>query len=584
MKFPTRHPNLNALWSALLLDELWRLGGRHLCIAPGSRSAPLTLAAARHEGFEKHVHIDERGLAFYALGLAKSSGTPTGIIVTSGTAVANLYPAIIEARQSGVPLVVMTADRPPELIDCGANQAIEQQGIFAGYPGATVRLPTPNESIPASWVLTSLDQAYARSCQQGLPMHINCMFREPLYPDGNELDYSGYLVSVAQWLETRQPHTVYESQIECDHLSAPVPWSEFAQGYGLIVVGRLGIDEEAEAVLELSAALGWPILADIQSQLHGHPATIPYADLLLASRTGQELLRQADRIFQVGGHLISKRVDRLISTGQWRHYYMLGREFRRMDTGYCQTFRMVGSVKKVCRLIVGEAKTADISMGRWTDSLMGLGHQIGQAVAEWESQEEGLTEQWLGSTLTTQLPEGCGLFPGNSLPVRLLDMFSRAPAAGVFSNRGASGIDGLIATAAGCASGQKKPLVAVIGDVSFLHDLNSLMLVKSITVPLVIVLLNNDGGGIFKLLPIENPELNAQEQARAYFQTPHGLDAEHAARMFDLPYHCPESRTEFNAALQTALAHSGSSLIEVKTEPGEAASHIRQVTSLVEVL
>ena len=313
MKFPTRHPNLNSLWSALLLEELWRLGVEHICIAPGSRSAPLTLAAAVHPSLQQHVHFDERGLAFYALGLAKSSGKPVAVITTSGTAVPNLYPAIVEARQSGVPLVIITADRPPELIDCGANQAIEQQDIFSGYPGATIRLPTPSLDIPANWLLTSIDQAYARSCRQGLPLHINCMFREPLYPGKKDEDYSLYLAETTRWIESGSPHTEYELQGDGSLNASPVSWAEFMSGKGLVVVGRLRTSDDINAVLALAQRLSWPVLADIQSQLHGHPAVIPHSDLFLASRSGRALMCQADRVFQVGGHLISKRLDHFLA-------------------------------------------------------------------------------------------------------------------------------------------------------------------------------------------------------------------------------------------------------------------------------
>lgn len=600
MKFPTRHASFNSLWSALLLEELWRLGVEHVCIAPGSRSAPLTLVAATHKHLQKHVHFDERGLAFYALGLAKSSGRPVAIITTSGTAVPNLYPAIVEARQSGVPLVIITADRPPELIDCGANQAIEQQDIFSGYPGATVRLPTPDESIPANWLLTSIDQAYARSCRQGLPLHINCMFREPLYPGKKDEDYSLYLAETARWMDSDTAHTLYELQGNGGVQGSPVPWPEFMSGNGLIVVGRLGINENTATVLALAEKLGWPVLADIQSQLHGHPGIIPHADLLLASRKGRDLLCKADRVFQIGGHLVSKRLDRFLGNHRWQHYYMLGREVRRMDTGHCQTYRMVGNVGDVCQQLIqkhiemeGLLQESLLQEGllqkTWLDEFRNLGRDIAHRFQQQQDQTTALTECWIGSTLSRNLPDDGRLFIGNSLPIRLMDIFSPSLTFGVYTNRGASGIDGLVATAAGCSVATQKPLVLLIGDVSFLHDLNSLQLVRHLKSPMIIVLMNNNGGGIFKLLPLADDDSSNNDPVNNgkisdYFTTPHGLDARYAAAMFGIDYYNPDSRDAFSVTLSDALQCNGCTLIEVKTEAGEAAREISLMINLVEEL
>ena len=585
MKFPTRHPSLNSLWSALILEELWRLGVEHVCIAPGSRSAPLTLAAAEHHSLRQHVHFDERGLAFYALGLAKSTGKPVAIITTSGTAVPNLYPAIVEARQSGVPLAIITADRPPELIDCGANQAIEQQDIFSGYPGATIRLPTPEESIPASWVLTSVDQAYARSCSQGLPLHINCMFREPLYPGKKDFDFSLYLAETMRWMGSDAPHTKYELNSDGELLSSPVSWSEFMTGEGLLVVGRMGTDESVDAILTLAKAMQWPVLADIQSQLHGHPDVVPHADLLLASAAGKALLRKADRVLQIGGHLVSKRLDRFLGSHRWEHYYMLGREFRRMDTGHCQTYRMVGDIGKTCQRLIFTRNAFSLKPeSGWRQDIYDCGRVIARQLKEKIYRDEALTECWVSSELSHLLPAQTNLFIGNSLPIRLVDMFSASLTSSIYTNRGASGIDGLLATAAGCARGSDQPLVLLIGDLSFLHDLNSLQLVRHLPAPMAIILLNNDGGGIFSLLPLAQDDAIATRQATDYFTTPHGLDARHGAAMFGLEYCQPEDRNSFKQALADALQSPGCTLIEVKTAAGDAAHQIGQMIRLVEEL
>ena len=486
------------------------------------------------------------------------------------------------------------------MIDCGANQAIEQQDIFSGYPGATIRLPTPDLNIPANWLLTSIDQAFARSCRQGLPLHINCMFREPLYPDNNDEDYSLYLAQTTRWIESDAPHTEYELNGDGSLNATPVPWSEFMAGKGIVVVGRLKRNENVDAILAFAQKLGWPVLADIQSQLHGHPSVLPHADLLLASRSGKALLREADRVFQVGGHLISKRLDRFLGSHRWQHYYMLGREVRRMDTGHCQTYRMVGNIGRICRQLVQvhEAPHESCTSGscisksmssEWLDAFQSVGKNIAVQFQQHlqqhlQQQHDVLSERWIGAHLSGLLPDDGALFIGNSLPVRLMDMFSSRCSHGVYTNRGASGIDGLIATAAGCSVATQKPLTLLIGDVSFLHDLNSLQLVRNLNSPMTIVLLNNDGGGIFNLLPLAKDDSSVQGNVREYFTTPHGLDARHAAAMFGIDYQSPETTEAFCQIFEHSQQQPGCTLIEVKTAPGEAARDISQIIALVEEL
>ncbi|OED42934.1 2-succinyl-5-enolpyruvyl-6-hydroxy-3-cyclohexene-1-carboxylic-acid synthase [Endozoicomonas sp. (ex Bugula neritina AB1)] len=572
--FNTHYSNINALWSALLVEELWRLGVRHCCIAPGSRSAPLTLMAAGHKGLSRHVHFDERGLGFYALGVAKSRREPVAIITTSGTAVANLYPALIEARQTGVPLIVITADRPPELIGCGANQAIEQQDIYSGYPGAVLNLPTPNEQISPNWVLTSIDQAFVRSCQQGLPLHINCQFREPLYPDGQLHDYSHTLSGTRSWLQGVQPHTTYQLP-EPGLLSIPVQWADFIEGKGIVVAGRIEAGTEVEAVVRLSKTLGWPLVTDVQSQLHGHPEAVKHADLLLSNDHGRALMSEADRVFQIGGHLISKRLDQFLGQKNWKHYMMVDRESRRMDTAHRQTLRMVGSVAEFCqRLVEITPKQArwDNQLHEFADDLVA---QISTAL-----NDDTLTERWVCAHLGSMLPESTQLFIGNSLPIRLMDMFSATPLPYVFANRGASGIDGLMATAAGCCTGSELPTVMLVGDVSFLHDLNSLQLIRQTRYPMVVVLFNNDGGGIFNLLSMGS----AADARTDYFVTPHGLNAQHVTSMFGLHYQAPKSHREFERALQQGLQQPAGTIIEVFTQPGEGADSVREMVHQVHQL
>ena len=583
MTFPIRQHNLNSLWANLLLEELWRLGVRDLCIAPGSRSAPLTLAAADMDKYQKHVHFDERGLGFFALGLAKSSNNPVVVITTSGSAVANLYPALVEAKQFAVPLILITADRPTELLGCGANQAIQQQGIFADYPAASVYWPAPDEKVSAGWLLGSIDQAFARSCQKNLPMHINCMFREPLYPNGQLTDYGYWLDSVSVWCESVKPYTEYQLSDRIEYSPQSKDISDFSQGKGLIVVGRLSenldLDEAVSRIVELAEVLGWPIIADIQSPLHGHQKAVKYADLVLATPQGERLFADVDRVLQLGSHLVSKRLNGFLEGRNWHDYWLISSNHDWLDPGQVTTRRLMIPVPQSCQMMTDIlVKQQSSDKHSWSQNdLCTLSNYIGALISDFVESSDELTELWLGHKLTQILPSSTNLFVGNSLPVRLLDSFSGHPAGRIFSNRGASGIDGLLATAAGCAMGSGNPLLGVIGDLSFLHDLNSMQLLAKISTPVVIVMVNNDGGGIFSLLPVEKTGAAASE----YFQTPHGLDARNAAEMFGIRYLNPVSRSEFTEYCLTALDTSGCTFIEVKTQPGQAAEQIREVVSLL---
>ena len=209
--FTHKHHNINLLWASLFIEELVRHGINDFCIAPGSRSTPLTLAAAKHPNAKTHVHFDERGLGFLALGLSQASAKPVVVIVTSGTAVANLYPAVIEAKQSNVPLIIISADRPPELIDCTANQAIDQRKIFADYPVFFCQIPSPTTSIKSNFLLTTIDQGLFQQQMKLGPIHFNMAFTEPFYPQNETIDFKAYLSSLKGWDTHQSPFTIYHN-------------------------------------------------------------------------------------------------------------------------------------------------------------------------------------------------------------------------------------------------------------------------------------------------------------------------------------------------------------------------------------
>ncbi len=561
---------LNGLWAELLLEELYRLGVRELCLAPGSRSAPLTLAAAAHPGFTRHVHFDERGLGFLALGLAKGHGRPVALITTSGTAVANLYPALIEARLTGVPLILLTADRPAELLDCGANQAILQAGIFVHYPVYQLSLPAPSLAIPASFVLSSIDLAWQRLCATPGPVHLNCPYPEPLYPPAESADTpplpADYLAPLARWQGQTQPWTRYA---QAAGAVTPEPdWLAFSARRGVLLVGQLDSPAEARAIAALASRLGWPLLADVQSQLRFHPQALTHYDLALQHAGFRAELGRAEVLLQVGGRHISKRLNQFIADHRWVDHWQLAAHAERLDPGHQLPRRLIAPIQAWCRCHQAALgpPVADSCWHHLQPFERAIGRLLEQQLADFS---EAAVCHRLNSLLQGQL------FLGNSLPARLMDMLGRAGQAPsrIASNRGASGIDGLIASAVGLAlSRPGEPTTLLIGDTSALHDLNSLALLRRLASPFVLLLLNNDGGSIFHLLPVPATAGLRDD----YYRLPHGLHFEAAAGMFGLDYASPQNLDEFESCYRQAL-QGGRTLIEIRVPSAQVAAELRRL-------
>lgn len=563
--------NLNLGWARLMIEELYRLGLRHLCLAPGSRSAPLVQAAAAHNGLTKHLHFDERGLGFFALGLAKGLDAPVAILTTSGTAVANLYPAVIEARLTQVPLLILSADRPLELLECGANQAITQSRIFADYPVFQQALPAPDLAISPRFLLGSLDHAWQQLSVNPGPVHINCPYPEPLYAGQGTPLPAGWPHELAQWRVDGAPLTRYvaaESQV------LPDPeWPPFAHQRGIVVAGQITTPDEARAVELLARQLGWPLLADVQSQLRGSPHALRHYDLALHNPAFTAELARAQVLLQVGGRLLSKRLSHFIATHAWQARWLLAPHGERLAPDYALTRRLVAPVAQWCRL--HSPTQAQPPWHKLPELAAPIAELLTEALQAWS---EPAICHWLCDAVPGQL------LLGNSLPARLMDMLgTQRPAvlpSRLFSNRGASGIDGLIATAAGLASAAPtQPTTLLLGDTSALHDLNSLALLRRLTTPFVLLLINNDGGGIFSLLPGAAQSGLLDE----YFRLPHGLDFAHAAAQFGLSYAAPRSLDELTQHYQQAL-QGGVTLLECQVPAGEAAELLAKLAQACRAL
>ncbi|MEZ6955440.1 MULTISPECIES: 2-succinyl-5-enolpyruvyl-6-hydroxy-3-cyclohexene-1-carboxylic-acid synthase [unclassified Aeromonas] len=563
--FASQHATFNHVWSSLLLEELHRLGVRDIALASGSRSAPLTMAAAAHPGFRRHLHFDERGLGFMALGLAKGSGRPVAVIMTSGTAVANLWPAVAEAQLTGVPLIILSADRPPELIDNGANQAIDQQGIFGRYPVHQQNLPSPTPSIPAAFVLSSVDQALAKQALTPGPVHFNCMYPEPLYPGEAYLDFSDYLAPLGDWLHSSEPWSPWlQGEQHCPHQP---DWDELQGKRGVIIAGRIQDPAEAQRVAQLAERLGWPLLADLQSQIRFDSRNLIHMDLALQNSSFVTELARAEVLLQFGARLISKRLGQFIKQHPWQDYWLVDPQPARLDPDYRLRRRLVCTPRAFAT--AHPVNHRHLPWHRLAERQQGISQQVRSACDRFS--ELGVCHR------LNRLIQG-QLFVGNSMPARLMDMLGETGTgpSRVMTNRGASGIDGLIATAFGFSLSRDEPTTLLLGDLSALHDLNSLALLGKGSRPLVVILLNNDGGSIFRMLPVPTRD----SLLETYYCLPHGLHFEHAAAMFGLNYRAPTTLDEFERDYATALK-TGATLIEIKVPSNEVAEDLKALGSVI---
>jgi 2-succinyl-5-enolpyruvyl-6-hydroxy-3-cyclohexene-1-carboxylate synthase len=570
--------SLNLQWANLIIEELSRCGVHTCSMSSGSRSSPLVAALARHESVESVVHYDERGSAFYALGRARALGQPCAWLTTSGTAVANGLPAVIEAANANVPLLLLTADRPPELRDAGANQTIDQVKLFGDYVRWFVDVPCPSPDIAADFILTTIDQAVhrARTAPAG-PVHINMMFREPLLAG-----HDGAQTTVAlpdRWGDADRPYTLYDESRPAVSAEAirDVTAAMAKARRGVLVIGQLDVEVEAYAVGSLVSKLAWPVLADVTSGLRlrdGSPYNIAYYDLILLSETYASTLAP-DLVLHLGGRCTSKRLQQFLARSRPDVYYRVKASPEREDPSHIVTDRLQCDLYHFCDSVCRHLSDSQSDMGiqKWQSVQPRIDDIIDSTLAE----NEAISEPGLARAVSRLIPEGHLLYLGSSMPIRDMDMFGVPDGTSlrVLANRGASGIDGCIATAVGVADETAQPLTAIVGDIACLHDLNSLALLNRAPVTLIVV--NNDGGGIFSFLPIAEFE----DIFESHFGTPHGLHFEHAASMFGISYHRPSGHLKFEEVYYEAVQSRESALIEVNTDRQDNAKIHRKIEDAI---
>lgn len=535
-------PHINLSRSRKLIDRLIQCGVTSFVICPGSRSTPLVFAVTERDDVATFVHFDERGAAFYALGRGRATGLPTAVITTSGTAVPNLMPATVEAANDRVPMILLTADRPTRLRHTGANQTIDQQRIFGGFADY-VELDSA----------ASLDPATASGIRS-FPVHINCPFDEPLLPSPDDI----------------RPLTSRFSAGANSDISTPIDravqrCAEFVDSAtnGLVIAGTLRDQAETRAVEALATRLGWPLLPDITSGLRlGVDAAnvIAHYDLILSGAAIQD--EDPVDVFHIGGRFVSKRLLQWLQRARIRRYCLLGPYDERFDPAGCATDSIVAPVEPICSKLIeiGSPVKSSSTLDRW--------RKMEDGIARLLSEELWARSDFTGAAVAAQVaettPEDYGLFLASSLPVRLVDWFapSNGPRRRVAANRGASGIDGTVASAAGFAEGLDAPVVLLIGDQALLHDLNSLAMLSRIRYPVTVVVLNNGGGGIFDHLPVSEHKSIFEK----HFVNAHNLRFEDIARQFGLDYSGPSSIDEFMRVFRQSLERNTSGIIEVVTD------------------
>ena len=569
--------NPSTLFATVFVDELTRLPLSGVVVCPGSRSTPLTVAFHRQTTLPVYVHLDERSAAFFALGLALETGQPAVVVTTSGTAAANLHPAVMEADRAGVPLLLLTADRPPELRESGANQTTDQVKLFGRAVRWYLELPLPEQDPPAR-VLRHLravaDRAVAAA--QGLhgkpgPVHLNFPFRKPLEPDREERNGSSQLAIRNTAKKSTSPLTTViraPNRLDKQEINA---LAELVRSHprGLIVAGPGAAPDAATAALlhSLSQVTGYPLLANALSGVRFTPSPLP--PLVLATyphflAAGLPAAAAPDLVLRFGA----------APTANPLLHYLENLPPKTETIAFSPAPSWPDPGFRLTQWLVADVQDTLTAL---TDALV---HQPPQPSSAWQNawaqaeratrelmQEAPLTEGPLVAAVATALPAHARLVVGNSLPVRHLDEYAppTSQPLRVFANRGVSGIDGVVSTAAGVAAASGQPTVLVIGDLSLLHDIGGLLAVSRFNLQnFHIVVLNNNGGGIFARLPIAQHE----PPFTTMFRMPHGLNFAPAAEMYGLRYQRVTPQ-ELVTTLASALAKATPHLIEVPTDAQE---------------
>ena len=582
-----------------LVDELARAGVTDACLAPGSRSAPVALALAEHPGIAVHVHLDERSAAFFALGAAKRSGRPAVVLCTSGTAAANLHPAVLEADHARTPLLVLTADRPPELRGTGANQATDQLKLYGQAVRWFCEVGVPGDDPAAGRYWRSLaSRAWAEaSGPPAGPVHLNLAFADPLVPTGPPAPAAGGWPRLggapAPGRPGGAPWTAAPPGVRS---AAPGEVAALAEAVranprGVLIAGW-GSDLDPGAVDAFAAASGWPVLADPLSGSRRGPAAVSTYDGLVRAPRFAAAHRPTLAV-RVGAAPTSKALTAWLdeSIGQ----VVVDPSAGWLDPGRTATLRLTADpsalLAATATLLAGHGPApwrgtegpapGSLPPGPWLPAWLEAERAAREAI-------DGLLDEWaepfegrVARDLVGWMPAGGTLVVGSSMPVRDVDAFAR-PREGLrfVANRGLSGIDGFVATALGVAAAGNEPVAALCGDLALLHDASGLLGAAGRPRGAVLVVCDNDGGGIFSFLP--QAELPG-DLFEPLFGTPHELDLTALAAAARVPARVVEKAADLVPALDAALAGGGTELVLVRSDRAANLARHRALAEAVAV-
>jgi 2-succinyl-5-enolpyruvyl-6-hydroxy-3-cyclohexene-1-carboxylate synthase len=544
-------------------DELARCGMRHACTSPGSRCTPIVLSLVREPRIRCWSHIDERCSGFFALGAAKASGRPVAVTCTSGTAAANLAPAVIEAFQARVPLIVLTADRPPELRDVGAGQAIDQLKLYGDAVKWFVELGVHDASAERlHWIRALACRAYWTALQgRPGPIHLNLPLREPLILDQPLPADSTGRPDDRPWVTRTR--------------AAPAPPAGRAElpARGVVVAGRYERDREfGPAAARFAQQAGYPLLADPLSGARHGPAAIAHYDVLLRDERFATQMRP-ELVIRIGDLPTSKPLREWLAALEHAEQIAFDPDAAWQDPSASLTEAHACDPALALQAWTPTAPAHPDWLAAWRAADAAAGAVMTGSLGD------ELSEPLVAGRLAEWLPADATLFVASSMPVRDIELFLGATECSprVLSNRGANGIDGTVSCAFGVAAVSDGPVALLIGDVALAYDLGGLLAARRLELKLTIVLLNNDGGGIFHFLPVAS-EADAFED---HVATPHGLDFGQAARLFGCDYRRPQNVDELEATLHSSVSAPHTTIIEVRTDREQNLALHRRLTDAV---
>jgi len=562
--------NLNSFWSKIIIEEFIRNGINYFSISPGSRSTPLTSAAALNKKAIIKMVYDERSNGYHALGYAKFKRVPAVIITTSGTAVPNLYPSIVEAHCSNIPVIILTADRPPEMQGVNSNQTIDQEKIFGDYVKLFFNLPCPDINIMPEFILDTIDHAINESIKRPCgPVHINCQFRKPLEPINSVID-KDYIKNIKKWQISDKPYASYISNLkQTPDISEDQQISEIidtinSTSKGLVSIGTLNPNMETVEIIKLINRLNWPVYADVTSGLRltkfGSNIIRHFDQEILSSKFNH--IAAPEIVLHLGGRITSKRFGLFLEQNHPKKFIVINESGGRNDPSQGFNTYIETDIRLFLKIALKKVKKCkDDHFKIFYD----LKIKKSQNVIENISREaEEINEVFISRHISKIIPDGDSLFLSSSMPIRDMDLYGISDRKNIIvgSNRGASGIDGVISTATGFAESSNKATTLLIGDHAFIHDLNSLSLIKTMKVPVVIILVNNQGGGIFHFLPIsENKEIFEK-----YFVFPHNFTFKGVCSSFQIDHFLIRDKKSFTEQYDAVLGSGKSAVLEIETD------------------